>query len=241
MGNTVTTDLAVSFEPLETHGNVPSSRSGFSFVGAKGKFYLHGGVIEDPNLYCLSGNEWSIVANASMEPKSGSCAAVIGGKIFLFGGLHAERGWTSDMVCFDVDAGTWSVIEGKGEVPCARDKGAMVAVGGNLVLFGGFGPTDIVPVAMSEGEDIAVADDDNMDDGDDDEEEEEEEDRGESVNFTWFNDLFVFNVAKQEWRRVAQQQSPQPAPRAAHTLSLADGRLWLFGGRTSLGRVNELW
>ncbi|UJR09320.1 hypothetical protein I4U23_013563 [Adineta vaga] len=46
-----------------------------------------------------------------------------------------------------------------------------------------------------------------------------------------FNDLYVYDIKKQHWKRV---QTPQPpAPRASHqavSVAMRDGELWMFGG-----------
>ncbi|CAF1191747.1 unnamed protein product [Adineta ricciae] len=46
-----------------------------------------------------------------------------------------------------------------------------------------------------------------------------------------FNDLYIYDIKKQHWKRV---QTPQPpAPRASHqavSVSMRDGELWMFGG-----------
>ena len=129
------------------------------------------------------------------------------------------------MLIFDASSKQMDVVPAAFDGPSPRDKAALVACGGNLLLFGGFGPMALDAMEPADGSDS---------------DEQDSEDPGmDPAKFTWFNDLWVFNIAQRSWRQVQVQSAP-PA-RAAHSMCLEQGRLWLFGGKSATGRVGDLW
>ena len=156
----------------------------------------------------------------------GAASAVVGSKLYAFGGVSPGQGcWLADMLIVDVakDGNTLETIPASFDGPSPRDKAAMVACGGHLILFGGFGPLPLDPEAMQEESDSEDSEDGGMD----------------PAKFQWFDDLWIFNIANRKWRRIQSLKSP-PA-RAAHSMSLSGGRVWLFGGKSQGGRVADLW
>lgn len=176
-----------------------------------------------------------------MKPsaRAGAAAAVVGKSVFVFGGLDADEtsgGWLADLWCFDAAAGRWQALAGVPNGPSPRDKSSAVAIGGNFVVFGGFGPVD--EADSSAGEDMDDGDDNDDADNDDADANDAEPQMG-PAKFRWFNDLFVWNVGRGEWRRVPCGNAP--SVRAAHSLFLMGGRLWVFGGKSTAGRQADLW
>ena len=81
-----------------------------------------------------------------------------------------------------------------------------------------------------------------------------EEPRGPSVDMGWFGDVFELEVETWRWRKLldTQASTSSPAARAAHACCFfgpgggqqAGQRgeyMFLFGGRTAAGRVNDTW
>ena len=63
-------------------------------------------------------------------------AAVLGSKIYVFGGLDNDT-LSSSLHVLDTDNLQWSEIQVHGEWPCARHSHSLVAYGSKLFLFGG--------------------------------------------------------------------------------------------------------
>lgn len=64
-------------------------------------------------------------------------AAVIGSKIYVFGGLNNEV-ISCSMYVLDTANSVWSEIDTKGEWPCARHSHALVANDSQIYMFGGY-------------------------------------------------------------------------------------------------------
>lgn len=110
-----------------------------------------------------------------------------------------------------------------------------------LYLFGGFGPQDA--------------------DGGDNDEREESEGTGPAMSFGWFHDLFAFDMGTRpvppsyllrwtayipaptetkQWQEI-EVQGDIPSPRAAFGMDAVDGSIYLFGGRDTEKRQNDLF
>ena len=64
-------------------------------------------------------------------------AAVVGSKIYVFGGLNNETIFSSLNV-LDTNTLQWEELVGHGEWPCARHSHSLVAYGSKLFMFGGY-------------------------------------------------------------------------------------------------------
>ncbi len=240
MGQAISTDLSLSWERLSVAGG-PGPREGSSLLCVDDDVLLFGGngeAAQHGDVWRYRQGAWSRIEVAAGEPqpsaRAGSAAAVVGKSVFVFGGLDADEaagGWLADLWCFDTAAGRWLALHGAANGPSPRDKSGAVAVGGNFVLFGGFGPVE--EADSSAGEEMVGSDDDNDDDDDG------EGDQMGPAKFRWFNDLYVWNVGRSEWRRVPCANAPPV--RAAHSLFVMAGRLWVFGGKSTNGRQADLW
>ncbi|BFI15065.1 hypothetical protein MPTK1_5g09080 [Marchantia polymorpha subsp. ruderalis] len=70
-------------------------------------------------------------------PRRGHGAAIIGTKMFVFGGFNGSEN-LADLHFLDFDSMTWNNVEVQGEVPSPRRQFAVAIVGQHFVLHGGF-------------------------------------------------------------------------------------------------------
>ena len=229
MGGACSTEgLTLQFDQVPCGGD-PKSREGHVLAECSGgKLVVFGGTDEDRAVHVLGPDgAWSVAGEA--PARVGAACASSGETVFVFGGVDPEQGcWLNELLMLDTAARTVARVAAGADGPSPRDKAALVAAGGFLVLFGGFGPLADDPMRLGE------------DEGVEEEEEDNEEDEGmDPAKFGWCNDLFVFGAQQQSWRAVAAS-NPPPA-RAAHAMTLSGGRLWVFGGKTAAARVADLW
>lgn len=247
MGQSVSTDMQLSWEQLPL-GASPGPREGCGLVALGDALYLFGGNSSQTtqhNDVWIYGPSWRPVepSGGGERPsaRAGSACVAVGQCLYVFGGLDADRGWLNELWQFDTVTRVWTLLPPLGDAPSPRDKCAAVVVGGNIVLFGGFGPV----MGDDDGDEAKNHDGDHVEDdddeGDDDDDQEDEEQEGASAKFRWYNDLYVWNIHRGVWRRVVCQNA-LPPERAAHSMFLLQGRVWIFGGKCSVGgRQNDLW
>ncbi|KAL6197629.1 hypothetical protein ACLB2K_033235 [Fragaria x ananassa] len=87
---------------------------------------------------CLK-NEWKLVECSGdvFPPRHRYAAAVVGSKLYVFGGLNNDA-VTSSLHVLDTDNMQWTEIHVSEEGPCARHSHSMVASGSQLYMFGGY-------------------------------------------------------------------------------------------------------
>lgn len=109
----------------------------------------------------------------------------------------------NDTHILDTRTFTWSQPSTTGSPPTPRDKHTSIRLGNKVYIFGGFGPE---PEASSEaaGEETTKGLDDLDEEADEWETDEEEGPGGRpgGMDFTWYNDLHVFDVSTGEWSEV---------------------------------------
>jgi amphiphysin len=108
----------------------------------------------------------------------------------------------------------WEKLMTTGIKPSPRDKHSAVLWGKKVVIFGGFGP------ATGAGEFS--------------EDSEDEEDQ--SIKFTWFNDVYVFDTDSNSWEAPNISLIGGPVPRAAHSATIYKDSMIIFGGKDSKAR-----
>ncbi|MQL85853.1 hypothetical protein Taro_018370 [Colocasia esculenta] len=84
-------------------------------------------------------NKWMLLecGGSVFHRRHRHAAAVIGSKIYVFGGLSNEAIY-SCMHVLDSETMQWSEVEIRGEWPCARHSHVLVAHGSQLFMFGGY-------------------------------------------------------------------------------------------------------
>ncbi|KAJ5075714.1 kelch domain-containing protein [Anaeramoeba ignava] len=59
---------------------------------------------------------------------------------------------------------------------------------------------------------------------------------------TYFNDLWIFDFAKQTWKEItSEDSSPWPQARTSHTAVISQDKMFIFGGQTRAKDLNDLW
>lgn len=180
------------------------------------------------------------VASPTNHPPKRSRAVmwISAGHIWLFGGYNAYNTLLNDLWKYNLYTNQWTWVAGNDQpnrpgvygqqgvfapqnTPGARDNPAVTQTNGRFYLHGGKGFNNTANAGM-------------------------------------LNDLWVFNPQKEQWSWVGGSKALNKAPvhetsgflepdvrpgaRRLHRMS-ADkyGNLWLFGGHTSLGTLNDLW
>ena len=94
--------------------------------------------------------------------------------------------------------------------PSPRDKHSAVVWQNKIIIFGGFGPA-------------TEADNDSDDEGD-------------AIKFTWFNDTFIFDTITNSWDAPNITTNDGPVSRAAHSATIYNNKMIVFGGKDSKAR-----
>lgn len=123
----------------------PSPRLGHSCCSVGDGVFVIGGRADPVNvlgeMWMLNRrkNEWRLVeCNGSVfPPRHRHAAAVVGSKIYVFGGLDNDSISSSFYVLDTVNL-QWEELVVGGEQPCARHSHSMVAYGCQLFMFGGY-------------------------------------------------------------------------------------------------------
>ncbi|GKV16010.1 hypothetical protein SLEP1_g26722 [Rubroshorea leprosula] len=84
-------------------------------------------------------NEWRLLecTGSVFPPRHRHAAAVVGSKIYVFGGLNNDT-ISSSFHVLHTDNQQWEELPVSGEWPCARHSHSMVAHGSKIFLFGGY-------------------------------------------------------------------------------------------------------
>ncbi|XP_031253784.1 tRNA wybutosine-synthesizing protein 2/3/4 isoform X1 [Pistacia vera] len=123
----------------------PSPRLGHTSSLVGDRMFVIGGrdhplnILSDVWVFNINNNAWTLVecAGCVFPPRHRHAAAVVGSKIYVFGGLNNGTIFSSLHV-LDSDNLQWEELLVSGELPCARHSHAMVAYGSKLYMFGGF-------------------------------------------------------------------------------------------------------
>ncbi|KAF9584015.1 Negative regulator of mitotic exit [Lunasporangiospora selenospora] len=132
------------------HGQLPTPRHSHSGCSVGTIMYIFGGQVDEYYLGDILAFDMKTITQnprwEALEPKtespparSGHCAAVHDGKIYVFGGADAEY-FYNDIWCFDTKALTWTPIPASGYLPSGRHGHSCTIVDGVLYVFGGNSP-----------------------------------------------------------------------------------------------------
>ncbi|KAF9181997.1 Negative regulator of mitotic exit [Haplosporangium sp. Z 767] len=131
-------------------GPLPTPRHSHSGCSVGTTMYIFGGQIDNYYLGDIAAFDmktitqnprWDIIEPQTESPpaRSGHCAAVYDGKIYIFGGADADY-FYNDIWCFDTRALTWTPIPASGYLPTGRHGHSCTLVDGVLYIFGGSSP-----------------------------------------------------------------------------------------------------
>eukprot|EP01127_Copromyxa_protea_P019030 TRINITY_DN6095_c1_g1_i2.p1 TRINITY_DN6095_c1_g1~~TRINITY_DN6095_c1_g1_i2.p1 ORF type:complete len:468 (+),score=84.96 TRINITY_DN6095_c1_g1_i2:248-1651(+) len=154
----------LSFQKIETHGNIPEGRCGHSTTLVDGKIWVFGGRVKVPlgsgifsgtglqyrnDLYCFdpATSEWTRYEPRGIGPSGRALhsANAIGHKIYIFGGANSsgqgdDTSGFCDLYELDIDTMTWSECETKGTPPTpCYGHSATVTPDETIFFFGGKG------------------------------------------------------------------------------------------------------
>ena len=134
--------------PREGHCSFVFGSRIFIFGGSVESELAESSVVQANDLWCYDSTvgQWAPLATSGdvPSPRTGACAAVIGSRAFVFGGLALshECPWLSELHCLDLNTLVWTDLRAApGRSPSPRDKAACVTLGNRMVVFGGFGPS----------------------------------------------------------------------------------------------------
>ncbi|KAF9193461.1 Negative regulator of mitotic exit [Haplosporangium sp. Z 767] len=126
--------------PRHSHTGCSVGTVMYIFGGQVENFYLSDVVAFD--MKTITQNpKWERLEPQTESPpaRSGHCAGVFEGKIYIFGGADADY-FYNDIWCFDPRALTWTPIPASGYLPTGRHGHSCTVVDGTMYIFGGNSP-----------------------------------------------------------------------------------------------------
>ncbi|KAF9278801.1 Negative regulator of mitotic exit [Mortierella alpina] len=131
-------------------GPLPTPRHSHTGCNVGTTMYIFGGQVDDHYMDDINAFDMKTITQSpkweKLEPqtesppaRSGHCAGVHEGRIYIFGGADAEY-FYNDIWCFDPRALTWTPIPASGYLPTGRHGHACTVVDGTMFIFGGNSP-----------------------------------------------------------------------------------------------------
>ncbi|KAF9560309.1 Negative regulator of mitotic exit [Mortierella alpina] len=131
-------------------GPLPTPRHSHIGCNVGTTMYIFGGQVDDHYMDDINAFDMKTITQSpkweKLEPqtesppaRSGHCAGVYEGRIYIFGGADAEY-FYNDIWCFDPRALTWTPIPASGYLPTGRHGHACTVVDGTMYIFGGNSP-----------------------------------------------------------------------------------------------------
>lgn len=160
---------------------------------------------------------------------SGITSTLIGQKMYVFGGHStAHDNWLNSLYCLDLETFIWKDLGSHAKAeptkPIRSDKCVSWSFNGRLYVFGGYGWSQVEHLIqlLDIQQDLQVTPDYRW------------------PKFGWNNQLVEFNPNDNSWRW-PKYSGKVPSARAAHSGALMGSRYYLFGGRDSQQRLNDLY
>ncbi|KAK3039698.1 hypothetical protein RJ639_027039 [Escallonia herrerae] len=96
-------------------------------------------ILNDIWVLDLAQKEWRLLqcTGVKFPPRHRHAAAVVGSKVYVFGGLHNDE-ISSSLFVLDTRNLEWKEIYMQGEWPCPRHSHSLVAYGSQIFMFGGY-------------------------------------------------------------------------------------------------------
>nr|XP_027087531.1 tRNA wybutosine-synthesizing protein 2/3/4-like [Coffea arabica] len=129
---------------VNVQGAAPCPRMGHTSNILGDSMYVIGGradplsVLNDVWVFRMGTKEWSLLqcSGSQFSPRHRHAAAVMGSKIYIFGGVD-NNAIVSSLFVLDMKNLQWTEIPIKGEWPSPRHSHSMLAYGDHLYMFGG--------------------------------------------------------------------------------------------------------
>ncbi|KAF9581632.1 Negative regulator of mitotic exit, partial [Lunasporangiospora selenospora] len=126
--------------PRHSHTGCSVGTIMYIFGGQIDGYYLDDIVAFDMKSITTNPRWDKIVPQTESPPaRSGHCAGVFEGKLYIFGGADADY-FYNDIWCFDPRALTWTPIPASGYLPSGRHGHACTVMDGTMYIFGGNSP-----------------------------------------------------------------------------------------------------
>lgn len=163
-------------------------------------------------------------------PYLSSCSsALIGQKMYIFGGHStAQDNWLNCLYCLDLDTFVWRDLgasaRGEPTKPIRSDKNVAWSYGNRMYVFGGYGWSQVEHyLELTDCQaDLQLVPDFRW------------------PKFGWNNQLVEYNPSDKTWRW-PRYRGKCPTARAAHSGALMGNKYFVFGGRDSHERLNDLY
>jgi len=182
-----------------------------------------------------NGNIWFKVrctGNVELKPTSGATAGIYNNKLYIFGGCiddaYHRAVSTPQLITFDLRCGTWMfkyyLQDRRTALPTPRDKATSWITQDKFFIFGGYGTSwHRLDHSMNY---LFQADDFHYDEN----------------GQCWNNQLLYYDFIYEIWLQV-DQGGVKPSPRAAcsSVFVSAINKVFLFGGRHDITRLNDLY
>ncbi|XP_053159926.1 uncharacterized protein LOC128348215 isoform X2 [Hemicordylus capensis] len=135
----------LTWEKIPQNGCIPCPRQGHTLCVVKGKIYLFGGCSSKNAERCLPGVytfdlgslTWQKITTTGIAPQTlNHSSAVVGGNIYVYGGMQYGKG-VDDLHVFNTVSLSWTPVKTSGSDPGARSGQAFAAIGEIIYMFGG--------------------------------------------------------------------------------------------------------
>ncbi|GFS96499.1 kelch domain-containing protein 1 [Nephila pilipes] len=211
---------------------VPPGRTGHVAVSYDKYILVWGGYRENPGalastyfsgaelwIYSCISERWYLKENFNTEyppGMSGSTAVIIEGSMYLFGGYgYNGEGCTNRLYKLDLDTFAWELMKPIGIPPIPVDKMVGWQYKDKFYVFGGFGNPDSGPP--------------------------------HDFQFVfyhllwrgWTNQFYEYDPKTNKWS-VPAMTGNLPTARAAHAAAVLKGKVYIFGGRHDVFRMNDM-
>lgn len=159
---------------------------------------------------------------------SGCSSCLIGQKMYIFGGHStAQDDWLNCLYCLDLETFIWTDCGAQAQAqptePIRSDKNVAWSHNGKLYVFGGYGWSQVEHFLqlLDCQRDLQLVPDRRW------------------PKFGWNNQLVEFDPSDKTWRW-PRYSGKCPTARAAHSGALIGEKFFIFGGRDSQQRLNDL-
>ena len=250
-----------TWKRLLAWGQHPPKRRKHTAVSAGDKMLVFGGddglrtlYRKDLWEYSMKRNKWKQLRPKGRGPseRAAHTAVSAGDKMLVFGGEkkeHNKKHLLMDLWEYSMKQNTWKELNPTGfRPPALRDHTAVFA-GYKMLVFGGYGrgyENNLYEYSMKQNtwkklkpmtgqhsrryEHTAVSAGDKMFvfGGD------------TSGFYKYMNDLWEYSIKQNTWKQL-RPKGRGPSERAAHTAVFAGGKMLVFGGYGSRGKMDDLW
>jgi hypothetical protein len=240
----------LGWKRLEARGPGPRRDYSFAAAGAGSAAFLFGGRAGgEPlgDLWAFAGGTWRQISADGPSPRFGHNAAVIGGRLFLFGGQGGQGVFFNDVWSFDGAKESWTQLADEGTAPSARYGSGGTAVESALTISHGFtdagrfddtwsftrawadvspssGPRPIrrclhrLVYVKGLGRLVLFG--------------------GQTNGEPFLGDTWLFDPGARAWSQVKSQAPP---PRNLYAAAATNDALYVFGGSGNQGELGDLW